>query len=585
MASKKKIIQGLIDLGASPSLAYQAYAYFGDQAIIQIQNDPYQLLRVNERSAWETAEKLAYKNGMEEENPFRVAGAIRRLFSMAANDGHIFLPMEELQTRLMRLIGFGDESDFFSVLDELSDLGEIERPSDMSEIGDPVYSKTLHQAEAQTAELLAKTLKAPSRVGLSGPDDGELDIVENDLEIELAPAQREAVAASVEDKIVIITGGPGTGKTTIIRGALHLWSHRGARILLAAPTGRAAKRLAESTGQSASTIHRMLEYTHDAQRFNRNRARPLKCDLLVIDEASMIDIELMSNLLEALPLHTHLIFVGDVDQLPAVGPGLVLHDLIESECFRTICLKEIFRQQEGSLISVNAQKINRGEMPELDGLGLDSGQDFFFIPRPQPQRAQDTVVEMATQRIPNQFGLNPKTDIQILCPMIKKAVGVEMMNQMLQEQINPSSSRIDLSSFGVAVGEKLMQTKNDYTKDVFNGDIGFVTDINTTKKMVTIDYEGRDVLYHWSELINTTLAYAMTVHKSQGSEFPAVIIPILRAHYPMLQRNLLYTAVSRGKALVVLVGDPSALEIAVRNNKIRRRYTALKQRLNRLLIS
>ncbi len=583
MASKRKVIQQLIDLGLSPALAFQAYGFFGDQAIIQVQNDPYQLLRVNDKSAWETAEKLAYKHGMQETDSLRVAGAIRRVFTLSANDGHIFLPMRELQSGLMRLVGFGDEGDFFQVLDELHEMGEIERPGDLNELGDPVYSTSLHHAETQTAEKLAKILNAPSRVGLSGPDEGELDIVEADLNIDLAPAQRTAIAASVQDKIVIITGGPGTGKTTIIRGALHLWSHRGARILLAAPTGRAAKRLGESTGQSASTIHRLLEYNHEKQRFNRNRARQLKCDLLVIDEASMVDIELMSHLLEALPLHTHLIFVGDVDQLPAVGPGLVLHDLIESECFRTICLKEIFRQQEGSLISINAQRINRGEIPEMDGLGLESGQDFFFVPRPQPQRAQDAVVEMATQRIPTQFGFDPKTDIQVLCPMIKKAVGVETMNQMLQNQLNPSSSRIELAAYGLSIGEKIMQTKNDYTKDVFNGDIGFVSDINTTKKTATINFQDRDVLYHWTELVHTTLAYAMTVHKSQGSEFPAVIIPILRAHYPMLQRNLLYTAVSRGKALVVLIGDPSALEIAVRNNKIRKRYTALKQRLSNLL--
>ncbi|MBI1387687.1 MAG: AAA family ATPase [bacterium] len=582
MSIKKKVIQGLIDLGAPVSVANSAYYYFGEAALELVRDNPYRLLEMGERSVWAVAERMAHGAGWDETNPLRVSGAVRHLLHQASTEGHVYLPLAELFTRMTRTLQFGDEQAFYDAIDSLADYGGLYRGEMSDEEGEKnetVYLDDLYRAETEVAKRLASIYAAPSRMGLSTPDESEIDRVQADLGIHFAAAQREAVSASIQDKIVLITGGPGTGKTTILRGMIGLWEQRGARIFLAAPTGRAAKRLAQSTGRNASTIHRMLEYNPDARRFNRNDVRPLKADLLVVDEASMIDVELMMHLLKALRPDVHLIFVGDVDQLPAVGPGLVLHDLIECEQFRTIHLAEIFRQREGSLISVNAQKINRGEMPELDGLGLDAGQDFFFINRPHPERAQEAVLEMAVDRIPKQFGLDARRDIQVLCPMIKRAAGVEKMNETLQDRLTPSQHRLGTPLYGVSIGDKIMQTKNDYSRDVFNGDIGYVTDIESRRLMITVDFDGRDVVYHLTEMDNTSLAYAMTVHKSQGSEFPAVIIPLVRQHYPMLQRNLIYTAVSRGKSLVVLVGDPNALAIAIRNNKIRTRYTALKQRI------
>ena len=316
--------------------------------------------------------------------------------------------------------------------------------------------------------------------------------------------------------------------------------------------------------------------------FNRNAVNKLDTDLLVVDESSMIDIELMSSLLEALPDTCHLLLVGDIDQLPAVGPGNVLRDLLESGLFKTIRLTDIYRQAQGSLISFNAHKINLGETPDMDGLGVEQGQDFFFIERSTPDKVQEAILEMALERIPRQLGLNPKEDIQILCPMIKKELGVEKMNELLQERLTPCAHRFNGPCCSFSIGDKVMQTRNDYEKDVYNGDVGYVSNIKPKDLIAVINYDGRDVIYNWNDLENTSLAYAVTVHKSQGSEYPAVIVPITRQHYPMLYRNLLYTAVSRGKKLVVLVGSIEALKIAVRNNRISKRFTGLKDLLQTL---
>ncbi len=580
--SRKNVIQQLMKLGLDRSLANQSYTAFGFDAPGRIKHDPYLLLLLNERSNWQQIDQLAAHLGIDESSEERIIGAIRHSLRSAAMEGHVYLPLNELHQRLGWFLRFEDEHANEKALVEMHQQCEIFLLDSQENDDHPVYLNSLHKAESDIARYLAELSISSSKMALTAPKPDEMQQVEIEIGIRLATAQYEAVSASLENKIVIITGGPGTGKTTIIRGVLHLWEQKGARILLAAPTGRAAKRLAESTGRKkACTIHRLLEYSPDAQAFGRNAARKLKADLLVVDEASMIDTELMASLLEALPASCHLLLVGDVDQLPSVGPGFVLHNLIESGYFKTIRLTDIYRQQKGSLIAVNALKINMGELPAIEGAGVEEGQDFFFIVKPDIMKTRDAILEMVTERIPNQFNLHPKVDIQVLCPMIKKDIGVEIMNTILQNKLNPAENRFKAPFYTLAIGDKIMQTKNDYNKNVFNGDIGFVHSINSKDKKVTVNFDGREIPYTFHELENTTLAYAVTVHKSQGSEYPAIVMPLVTQHFPMLQRNLLYTAVSRGKQLVVLVGSRRALDIAVNNNKIRTRFTGLQQMLHR----
>jgi len=577
--TKKQILGNLIRLGIPPASANRVYEILGAGAVSEIRQDPYLLARMKERMAWREIDQLAASLGFNEQSPERAAGAVRHILHSAMSDGHVFLPRSEILRHAAGYLGFEDEAGIDNAVSALRQRREVVASEPYADDDPAVYLHFLYKAEYGIAERLHHLARSSSAMVLRSPTPEEMQQVERELQLSLAQAQQEAVFASLEHKMVIITGGPGTGKTTIIRGALHLWEQRGARILLAAPTGRAAKRLSESTGRPAATLHRTLEYNPDAGGFGRNAVRPLRVDCMVVDEVSMIDTELMATLLEALPPSCHLLLVGDVDQLPAVGPGLVLHDLIECECFKTIRLTEIHRQQTGSLIPLNAQRINRGLTPEMEGGGVEEGQDFFFIQNNSDRQTREVILEMVTNRIPRQFGFDPKTDIQVLCPMIKKEAGVEIMNESLQQALNASAPRFKTPLYSLAIGDKVMQTKNDYKKDVFNGDIGLVSDIDEKEKAVFLLFEGRTVRYEWRELENTALAYAITVHKSQGSEYPAVVLPLVTAHFPMLQRNLLYTAVSRGKRLVVLVGSRRALEIAVHNNKIRMRYTLLSRRL------
>lgn len=578
-APKQKALRDLQALGLKKNLANQAYYVFGPLAAEQIAHNPYVLLQMEGSGLWQEADQLAARLGFDEFSDERISGAILCALQGSLNDGHVYLPQYELNQRALRVLNLDEPSVLDNGLHRLQKQHQIVIAE---ERGDPlIYLEKMYRAECSITAMLSHLYRSSSRMALQSPSAEDLEQVERELNIRLAPAQRDAVNASLENKIVIITGGPGTGKTTIIRGVLHLWEQKGAHMRLAAPTGRAAKRMRESTGRKAMTIHRLLEYNPDTGGFNRNRSKKLKADLLVIDESSMIDTELMASLLEALPDHCHLLMVGDVDQLPAVGPGFVLHDLIECGCLKTIRLHEIYRQERGSLISVNAQRINEGKMPETQGDGIENGQDFFFITRNDTESAKEAVLEMVADRIPRQFGLNPKTDIQVLCTMNKREAGVDVMNPLLQERVTPADYRAQSPFYPFAVGEKIMQIKNDYNKDVFNGDIGFVQYINEKEKTALIEFDGENKSYTWDDLTLTTLAYAVTVHKSQGSEYPAVVLPLLTLHHPMLQRNLLYTAVSRGKQLVVIVGQKVALEMAVKNNKIRRRYTNLCELLKR----
>ncbi|MFH1743463.1 MAG: AAA family ATPase [bacterium] len=581
---KSDTVEQLKALGLSTDLVFTAYAVFGRQAVESITKDPYSLIAESDGDVnWKDLDQFARRQGTAPENLNRVSAGILCALKRAAGAGHVYYPKIPLLTESGCLLGIEDLALLQKGLEDLCQRGLAfqEIPLDKEEArGDWIYLMDLHRAESGIAYYLGLLAHSPSKARLKLPEDIDFQAVEERLGISLAEAQREAIRLSLVDKVLVITGGPGTGKTTILKATTSLWSMRGARIKLAAPTGRASKRLSESTGRDASTIHRLLEYNPDQNRFNRNGYRPLKADLMIVDEASMIDTRLMAALLEALPPSAHLILVGDVDQLPPVGAGLVLSDIIWSGLVSVVHLTEIFRQRPGSLISLNAARINRGEFPILDSGGVEEGQDFFFIRKSSAEATLDAVLEMVTERIPEQFGLSPVDSIQVLVPMIKGEVGVQNLNAALQARLNPNHEGIGQFGYRISPGDKVMQIRNDYDKDVFNGDIGSVDSVQEDPVEVVVRYGDKETCYDHRDLADITLAYAVTVHKSQGSEYPAVVIPLVTQHYRLLQRNVLYTAVSRGQQLVVLVGTKRAIDLAIANNEIRKRYTGLPWRLS-----
>jgi exodeoxyribonuclease V alpha subunit len=394
----------------------------------------------------------------------------------------------------------------------------------------------------------------------------------------LSSEQAAAVAAALTDKVLVITGGPGTGKTTLVRGIVEILARKNQKVLLAAPTGRAAKRLAEATGTEAATLHRVLEFNPQTRQFERNREHPLACDLLIVDEASMLDAPLAWHVLRAVPDHGRLILVGDVDQLPSVGPGRVLGDLIRSELVEVVRLTEIFRQPERSLIVVNAHRVNQGTMPILES--AESGGDFFFFERQEPEEIVETIAQLVARRVPAKFGFSPLEHIQVLSPMNRGPLGTDNLNAVLRELLNPEGPMVTRGTHSLRVGDKVMQVRNNYDLEVFNGDIGRVSAIDEVDQIVTVVIDGRPVAYDFGSIDELVLAYACSIHKSQGSEYPCVVIPLHTTHYVMLQRNLLYTALTRAKRLAVLVGEERALRIAVANRRVRTRFTRLAERLS-----
>jgi len=558
----------------SPSLAPKVFAQYGPRAIEQLKRNPYQLALDIRGIGFKRADTIAQKLGIPRESLERVKAGAYYFLHELAEDGHTYFPAEPFLERASEVL----EVPPSLVVDALNALKEeryvvLERLPD--ETG-AVYLRNLHQHEVGVAKLLATILYTPKLLPLIDVTK-ELNSFQSEYRFDLAPEQRVAVEAVCKGGIVVITGGPGTGKTTIVKTILHLLGKKNLRVLLAAPTGRAAKRLQELTHHPASTIHRLLQYSPRDGGFLRNRRNPLRADFIVVDEASMVDITLAYHLLQAVDARTSLVFVGDVDQLPSVGPGNVLRDLIESNCLEVVRLTQIFRQAGNSLIVTNAHRINHGEMPILSS---QSGKaDFQFLKRETPEEVLESIKELLLETFPRVHHLDPVRDVQIITPMHRGVIGAQNLNRELQSLLNPAGVALERAGGSLRVGDKVMQRANDYDKDVYNGDTGLIVGIDREERIVKVRFDHRIVVYDFSDLDQIELAYAVTVHKSQGSEYPAVIIPIHFTHAIMLQRNLLYTAVTRGRKLVYILGQWGALRMAVENANLAPRYSALHLRL------
>jgi exodeoxyribonuclease V alpha subunit len=573
----REIMLFLQSHGVGTARAVRIYKTYGVEAVPLMMENPYRLARDIRGIGFKTADEIAGRLGIEKTSMVRARAGISYTLMEAIGDGHCALPKDDLLENAARILEIPGDSLPDALTLELQEGNVIS-----DNIGDTgcIFLPQLWHAE----QIIAERLKSLSSGTMPWPDidpTKAIPWVESKLGVTLAESQKEAVAVALKAKTLVITGGPGVGKTTIVNSILKIFMAKGIKVALAAPTGRAAKRLSESTGLEAKTIHRLLEFDPINGGFKRSADFPLECDLLVIDETSMVEVPLMAQLLRAVPDPAAVIIVGDADQLPSVGPGQVLADIIASEVMPVTRLTEIFRQAAKSRIITNAHRVNKGHMPEL-ALSKDKETDFYFIDADQPEDAISKIVELVKTRITRRFGLDPIRDIQVLCPMQRGSIGARALNVELQKALNSGSAgqpAVERFGYTYRIGDKVMQTENDYEKEVFNGDIGFVTTIDSDANEVTISFDGRTVTYGLGELDEVMLCYATTIHKSQGSEYPAVVIPIMTQHYMMLERNLLYTGITRGQKLVVLVGQKKAVGIAVRGNKDRRRWSKLQERL------
>jgi len=568
----REIMVFLHSHGVGTARAVRIFKTYGADAIQVMTENPYRLARDIRGIGFKTADAIAMKLGVEKTAMIRIRAGISYALTEAMDEGHCGLPTGELVPLAEKLLEVPQEL-IRAALD--FELQEGTVVADRVGETECVFLAGLHRAERAVAERLL-TLANGTLPWPWIDAEKALPWIEQRTGLTLAESQRAAVRLALVAKVLVITGGPGVGKTTIVRSILRILAAKGIRLVLCAPTGRAAKRMSEATGTEARTIHRLLEVDPKTGGFRRGPDNPLDCDLLVIDETSMVDILLMHALLRAVPNQAALLIVGDVDQLPSVGPGQVLADVIGSGAVPVVRLTEVFRQATKSRIIVNAHRVNQGQVPQLDRPEEDS--DFYFVPADDPEAAVGRVVELVRTRIPRRFGLDPIREIQVLCPMNRGGAGARSLNIELQAALNPAGERrVERFGWTFAPGDKVMQIENDYDKEVYNGDIGYVGDVDPDAGEIVASFDGRSITYGFGELDMLVPAYATTIHKSQGSEYPAVIIPVLTQHYAMLQRNLLYTGVTRGKRLVVLVGQKKAIAIAVRNVSGRRRWSKLQE--------
>jgi exodeoxyribonuclease V alpha subunit len=632
--SIKQVMLFLQGHGVNTGLAVKIYKQYGDAAIDLVQSDPYRLAHDIYGIGFKTADKIARDLGLPHDAPSRVAAGVVYTLSNFTDQGHVFAPQSRLvhdaaellsvqpdqvaasldtleQNDLIKreviypIVGSlpkrqppqpGQSLDEFLAADQAvraapgnysisqPKLPATPNPGQQALRDEPaIYLTPIYQGEVNVAKRLnaiidsrLSRLSDLPRVDLQKALDEASAVVSNRPAARLSDQQQQAVRTALTRKVTVLTGGPGTGKTTTMRAVIDLLEKYRRRYALASPTGRAAKRLSQATGRPAKTIHRLLEFAPQ-EGFKRNAQNPLEVDMLIVDEASMIDLLLMNNLLKAVPVDAHLLLVGDVDQLPSVGAGDVLRDLIAAQRAAVVRLDVIFRQAMNSHIITNSHRIQRGQMPVTP----QDADDFFFFVKENPDEAADLIVDLVAARIPGKFSLKP-ADIQVLSPMYRGSTGVTILNAKLQEKINPPSpqkAERKLAGTLFRVGDRVMQTRNNYDKDVYNGDLGYITGIDLENQAIGVQIDDRVVEYEWSEADELALAYAVSVHKAQGSEYPAVVMPLLTQHYLMLQRNLLYTGITRARQLVVLVGSKRALGMAVHNNKPSERYSGLAERL------
>lgn len=562
----KNVMLFLQGYGVSTAYAAKIYREYGKESIDKVRENPYRLADDIWGIGFKTADGIAAKMGYEKEDPRRCRSGILYTLGQLSDEGHVYAGEEQLVKTAGQLLEAGETA----IRDTLAGMLQAE---DLILDKDAIYLPPFYHAECGTSRRLRDLAQSTGRSLFDGLFDPSSLTAETGIEYD--EVQLAAIRQAVTSKVMVLTGGPGTGKTTTTQGIIAALKKAGLRVLLAAPTGRAAKRMSEATGMEAKTIHRLLEY-NPQDGYKRNDENPLEGDALIVDECSMIDILLMNNLLKAVPVGMRLVFVGDIDQLPSVGAGNVLRDIIDSQRIPVVRLVRIFRQAQKSRIVMNAHTINQGRFPDTSN-GRDT--DFFFMREDDPERAAETIVRLVKERLPRAYRESPDR-IQVLTPMQRGVVGAANLNLLLQQALNPSGPSLNRGGYTYRQGDRVMQQRNNYDKDVFNGDLGYIREVDTEERTLKVDFDGKWVEYDVTELDELTLAYATTIHKAQGSEYPIVVMPVLMTHFVMLQRNLIYTGITRAKKICVLIGAMKALAYAVRDMSVLKRNTSLRERLN-----